>query len=330
MSNEKTLELVVNNPVEGKKISWNKEELMNIVQAMTDEYTNLVYTDADIKQAKADRAKLNAMKKEISDRRIKIKKELMEPYNQFEIEVNEVVALIEKPVAMIDSQIKEYEKIQKQEKREKIEEYYRGSIGDYAEIITFEKLYDPKWLNASTTIKSAFDAIDEKIKKINLDMKAIDSLCSEKYKAVIKDFYSNCLDISKSLAESRRLEQIDKKAQEDSIREELARRAKIREENEKKAAEEQRAINAVNDAESNIENQINATVNDKADEENVSGSDKTSVQAAVNSKQEQATDPFAADEKIYKASFTVYGTREQLVSIKRFMQDNGIKFGKVE
>ena len=42
-----------------KKIEWNYEELKTEVAAAADEYAVSVYTDETIKQAKADRAKLN-------------------------------------------------------------------------------------------------------------------------------------------------------------------------------------------------------------------------------------------------------------------------------
>lgn len=106
------LSLVIENPHEGeflKHIDWNKEEFMELVASITEQYEGLTYTEDQMKAAKADRAKLNAMKKAISDRRIQVKKAVMEPYTKFEAEVAEVTALIEKPISMIDGQIKEYE-----------------------------------------------------------------------------------------------------------------------------------------------------------------------------------------------------------------------------
>lgn len=44
------------------------------------------------------------------------------------------------------------------------------------------------------------------------------------------------------------------------------------------------------------------------------------------------SDPFAPQEdtKQYKASFTVYGTRAQIMALKQYMVDNGMRFGKEE
>ena len=51
------------------------------------------------------------------------------------------------------------------------------------------------------------------------------------------------------------------------------------------------------------------------------------------SKDAQVVDPFAdkdTDTKIYKASFTIRGTKAQILSVKEFMIKNNIQFGKVE
>lgn len=81
------LSLVISQPDEGKflqKIGWNKEQIMNAVAEITKQYTGLTYTEEQMQDAKKDRATLNAMRKDISDRRIQVKKALMAPYEAFE------------------------------------------------------------------------------------------------------------------------------------------------------------------------------------------------------------------------------------------------------
>ena len=53
----------------------------------------------------------------------------------------------------------------------------------------------------------------------------------------------------------------------------------------------------------------------------------------TNGEKPGITDPFAdkeADMKIYKASFTIRGTKAQILAVKEFMMKNNIQFGKVE
>ena len=100
------LSLIISQPDNGvflQKIGWNKEQITSTVENIISQYTGLAYTEEQMKEAKKDRAILNAMKTDISNRRIQVKKALMAPYEVFEAEVKEVVAKIDEPIAMIRS-----------------------------------------------------------------------------------------------------------------------------------------------------------------------------------------------------------------------------------
>lgn len=132
METEK-MELRLINPNENgflQHIEWNAEEIRKQVSVMMSAYTDVTYTEDTMKSAKDDRATLNKFKKAIEDRRKEVKKKCMEPYEQFEREVKEVVALIDEPIQMIDNQIKEYEERLKAEKKEQIKAAYDKAIGE--------------------------------------------------------------------------------------------------------------------------------------------------------------------------------------------------------
>ena len=65
-------------------IKWNKEELEAAVRQKIASYENVVYTEDNLKQAKADRAELNKLTKAIEERRKMVKKIINEPYDIFE------------------------------------------------------------------------------------------------------------------------------------------------------------------------------------------------------------------------------------------------------
>lgn len=138
------LSLVISQPDEGKflqKIGWNKEQIMNAVAEITKQYTGLTYTEEQMQDAKKDRATLNAMRKDISDRRIQVKKALMAPYEAFEAEVKEVVAMIDEPIAMIDEQLLAYEeKVKEDKKVARNQSYKRSGTTDM-----FHYFFDKIW-----------------------------------------------------------------------------------------------------------------------------------------------------------------------------------------
>ena len=110
------------NPTEGgflKRIEWNRAELEEAVREKVAQYEGVTYTDDTIQAAKADRAELNKLKTAIEDRRKIVKKVINEPYAIFEKELKGILALIDKPVGIIDTQIKDYENQKKEEKRSK-------------------------------------------------------------------------------------------------------------------------------------------------------------------------------------------------------------------
>ena len=223
------LTLVINNPDEGhflKSIGWNKEQIKEAVINITEQYRGLSYTEEQLQEAKADRAKLNAMKKDISDRRVQVKQALLEPYEKFEAEVAEVVALIDKPIAMIDKQIVAYEERTKKEKRQALEDFFEKSMVDIPVRITFDTIFNPKWLNRTASLSSCKKEIKKAIEDIVADVSAIRSSLSGKYSVYAEEFYMKReMNLSKALSEANRIQEMDKKAEEEE-----QKRAKIEEE----------------------------------------------------------------------------------------------------
>lgn len=228
------LTLVINNPDEGhflKSIGWNKDEIKKAVISITEQYKGLAYTEEQLQEAKADRAKLNAMKNDISERRIQVKNALLEPYNKFEAEVKEVVALIDEPIAMIDEQIVAYEERTKEEKRQTLEKFFTENRADLSELITFDKIFNPKWLNKTASLSSCKKEIKKTIEDITADLSAIRSSLSGKYSVYAEEFYlKREMNLSRALSEANRIQEMDKKAEEEQKRAKIEEEAKTQRE----------------------------------------------------------------------------------------------------
>lgn len=231
------------NPTEDgflRRIQWNKEELEAAVRAKIAGYENVVYTEENIKAAKNDRAELNKLIKAIEERRKQVKNIINEPYAVFEAELKEITALINEPVALIDQQVKAFEEKQKEEKKAAIKATYDENIGDLAEVLPFEKIFDSRYLNQTYKLATAQKEIVDKIDTVKTDLETIDSLDS-KYKLNAKDVYIKTLDLSKALAENKRLADLEEKLEADKRRkaEEEAERKRQEEIRKQKEAEEQ-------------------------------------------------------------------------------------------
>ena len=337
------LKLEIISPNEGqflKKIGWNKDEIKKAVISITEQYKGLAYTEEQLQEAKKDRAMLNAMKKDISDRRIQVKNALLEPYNVFESEVKEVVALIDEPIEMIGKQIEAYEDKVREEKNTALAQFFSENIGELSDVVLYERIFNPKWLNKTASLSSCKAEIQKIIDDINTDLAAIISSVDEKYQVFAKDYYlQHGFNLSKALGEANRIQEMDKNAEADrKAREEAEReREEARKEAEKAKEEARKAQEEAELARKELEREKALAEKEQAEKQAVFEEAKvTDVPVQENNVPVKENVAPASkgvaeeDTKIYKSSFVVRGTKAQLLMLKQYMIDNGIEFGKVE
>lgn len=230
------MELRVNEVAIPEKIDFNYEELKAELTSKVSFYETLVYTDDQIKDAKADKANLNKLKRALNDERIRKEKEYMQPFNVFKAQINEIIGIIDKPIAVIDEQVKAYDEKRKAEKQKAIEVLF-SQIG-FQNFVTLEKIWDPKWLNASTSMKSIEDQMKSKMYEIGNGVLTLSQLPEFGFEAT--EVFKETLDINKAISEAKRMSEIAKAKAEAEAR----RKAEEERKAQEKAAEEQRAVMA--------------------------------------------------------------------------------------
>lgn len=290
------MELRIMSPQDGgfaKEIQWNNEELKAEIAAKMTEYEGLVFTEDTIKDAKKDRATLNKLKTAFEDERKRIKKAYMDPYNKFESQVKEVVALIERPIGLIDSQIKEVEENKELQKKKDIEELFRG-IG-FQSFVTLDKIFDNKWLNATVSMTSIETQMKERIFQIGSDIHAINQLPEFSFEAM--ETYKETLDLGRAISEGQKLADIQKR----KIAQEEERKRLQQEAEERKRREAER---------------------EKAEKEKVTVSVAESLQTEILEKA-------VIQEQVYTIDFRVTATKTQLDLLKNFLKESNITYGPV-
>ena len=308
------MELIVLSPQEDqfiKEISFNFEDIKQEMTARLAKYENLVYDEKAIKEAKADRATLNKFREAIETKRKEVKKQCLAPYEEFERKIKELTGLVDQPMLAIDGQIKAYEQRQKDEKKASIKAYYQEHIGTLAELLTFEKIFDDKWLNASTKLKDIYTIIDAAIDKISADIQTITDLKSE-FELQIKDMYLRTLDIGSALNEKTRLEQ------------QKAKLGKYQQQSELKASEEEAARRIASGEAKTI-----VIDGSGGDWSNAQPGDTISfAEAGEQAPIYQFTPAPEMAQPIKQIDFRVYATDQQLALLKAFLVDNGIRYGR--
>lgn len=205
-----------------EKIEFNFEELKQELAEKAHDYETMVYTEDQIKEAKADRAKLNNLKKALNDERIRREKEYMAPFNVFKNQINEVIGIIDKPIGIIDQQVKEYDAKRKAEKEDKIRELFDAK--EKPEWLTLEQIFDSKWLNATTTEKKIEGEMDIRLGEIAKNIGILQEL---QFGFEALECYKRNLDMGAAVAEGQRLLDIQKRKEEaERIRKEQEEAAK--------------------------------------------------------------------------------------------------------
>lgn len=334
---DEKMEIRLVNPTEDgflQRIDWNKAELEENVRSIVAAYQGLVYTEDTVSDAKNDRAALRKLLNEIEDRRKLVKKKCMEPYEVFESDLKDVTALIKEQISIIDGQVKEYENSVKEEKKARLQDVYAEAIGELAEVLPFERVFEAQYLNVSFKESKAATEIQEKVQRVKSDLAAIDALDS-KYKLNAKDVYVRTLDMSKAMAENARLIKFEEQMEADRKRkaeEEERRRAEA--EARAKEAEERRRQEAERIAAERAERE-KALVEQQTQEERASESgydtpvpDKTADAQSEEPTEKPAEKEVLPEEKKYKATFYAIGTLQQLKDLQEYMKEHNIQFGK--
>lgn len=192
------------------KISFNYDEMKSDLISKVEKYQTMVYSDDQIKEAKADKASLNKLKKALNDERIRQEKEYMKPFTEFKAQINEIIKIIDEPIAAIDEQVKLYEERQKQEKLEIIKSEF--SKIDKPDFLTLEMIFDNRWLNSSVKMKAIMDDFEFRIIKIKQDLQTIESMADFSFEAT--EVYKQTLDLNRAIAEGKRLSEIQKRKEE--------------------------------------------------------------------------------------------------------------------
>lgn len=272
-------------------LSWNFEELNKGLDARLQKYKNLQYTDDQIDLAKKDRANLNAFKKAINDRKIELKKEFCEPYDDFAAQVKQLTTKIEEAAAGIDMQVKAYEQKEKDDKKARITAWWEEN-GARLYKIPIDSVFDEKFLLKGCKDPTWQKALQDKAAQIDRDLDTISHFPDIDQLNFCVPEYLKRLDLGQTLSAWEEKKEADRQAAELKARMEKERQER---EAARKAYEEKRA-----------------------------------AEQAAQQKTAPETPAVQPAPQIFTRAMKVQGTREQIIALADFMKANGIKFWKIE
>lgn len=227
---------------EQAKISCNFEEVKQAIQETLAEYKGAVFTEDSKTYAKKHVASLRAKKKELQDNLREAKKEYMKPWDEFEGQAKTLIALYDEPINLINGQVQEFEENRIAKKKELIQELYVELVQEeLREYIRLDKIYNPKWENATVKEKDIRREISAIADKTAKDIETIRGMNSDVVEKALAGYRVD-LDLTDAISYINNYEQ---QKQEIIAREQERRRQeeedRIRREEREKALAEQRA-----------------------------------------------------------------------------------------
>ncbi len=103
-------------------INWNYKDIKDNLSQFLEKYENYVVQEQTLTDDKKTRAELNKISKNIDDFRKVVKVEISKPIKIFEDQCNELSEMVDDVSNKIDSKVKEFETIKKEEKRKEAQE----------------------------------------------------------------------------------------------------------------------------------------------------------------------------------------------------------------
>ncbi len=270
-------------------IDFNFHQLKEQLAISLETYSGLVVTEDGIKAAKEDRAKLNALRTALEDKRKEVKRQCMAPYNDFEAKVKELVGLIDKPIAAIDDQLRQFEESRRADKRAAVQAIYDETVGELRGLLPFERLWSDAWYNAGVSMKKIRESIVATEGKVASDLEVLSTVESE-FMEPVKMKYLETLDLGAALTERAYLQEQAKRLREFETRKQAAQAT---------AAPDQ------------------ATTDYQAPGQEVGGA--TAAEPV----------PAQEAEKVYRLVFECQVTRDQAAALAEYLKANNISYRRI-
>ena len=210
------MELNINEYQLPAEIKFNYEDIKQELIAKVGIYETMVYTDDQIANAKKDKATLNKLKKTLNDKRIELERDYMKPFETFKGQIKELCTLIDKPVEVIDKQIKAAEEERRANKKAEIEEIFDKST--HPDWLSLARIFNDKWLNATYKIKDIEAEMNMALSMIEGNLNTLQALPEFGFEAI--EEYKRTLDMNKAIMEGKRLAEIQKRKEEEQKRRE--------------------------------------------------------------------------------------------------------------
>ena len=201
----------------------NKETLKTAVTMAVAFVDELQISEENEKEVKGIRAKINAMKSSINEKRMEIKRELEKPVNQWDSDVKEITAILDGAMGKMDTKLKAIEDNRIANKKVLIEgitsaEIQEAFVAQDNLLEYFNQcggvVYDSRWENRTTSTSTITKDIRAQIELFKQDFDTMSAFAndSEIYNAMLRAYkprrkMSDAISARSDVEETRRIQE---------------------------------------------------------------------------------------------------------------------------
>lgn len=180
------------------EISCNFAEVKTKLNESLAIYRGMIFTEENKSAAKNTVAELRKEKKALADRVKTVKAEYMKPFDAFTAQAKELSDLFDEPIGFIVDQLENFEQRRVEEKKKVIAGLYEECIADMNDILPLDKIYNPKWENATASNKSIREEMMQKKEAAKTAITTIKSMQSE-VEDIALQMYKESYDLTRCI-----------------------------------------------------------------------------------------------------------------------------------
>jgi uncharacterized protein DUF1351 len=204
---------------------------------LAEHIANVEVGPENVKESKKLVAEVGKRLKELEDKRISIKKLMLEPYSNFETQVKEIVGIVKESEEMVRQQVKQLEEMERFHKQGAIETIWNKRILQYGfdDLFSFVDFLKPQHLNKTVSMDAIEKEMVQFLEKVDADLRAMEHMGN---RWEVLDHYKQTKDLAQAIslanAEQERRQQLEKsKINKPSATHKIAFLVSVRCENEK-------------------------------------------------------------------------------------------------
>ena len=175
------------------------EELLIQANHIAEKVSSIEVTEDNVKESKKTIANVRKSVKRLDERRIAIKKAILEPYEELNDKVKTIQDVLNKADEQVRSQIREMEEKERDEKEQRLHEQWNKRITAYdnAKIMSFEDWITPKHLNKTYSFGQAEDSMVDFLEKCERDIQVLREM---QHSEELVSMYRETLDVSLAIS----------------------------------------------------------------------------------------------------------------------------------